>query len=348
MSTENQNSRSATLEDLRALKAEYGVNSYRAFQHLKTKKQYRDLRDGVLQDLKKEGIRVEMPIGDIENICHYISRTCGAIITDFLYEKITRSGEDPYAYGIDEVLVDKREFILEYGRQRQRSQPRQALEDAVRFIVKNNIPVIKLDGKRKVSFAKAVDEYFSRGGWRSEEWTSDLDEDEKDFLPEHKTEMLKRIYYLDCWLNSDGVSPDYLCLLSPSTRPSPYDDVMLEVFSIQLKKPDSIELKDLYSRAKIEQTLNRIWIERRIALHSVIGRTPYEKILALEEVSDVSQRIDKKIRMLQMEIDGDTETLDYGESIFGMDQIRESVEAKRYQIRAIKKNRAWLERVLKS
>lgn len=338
------------LEAIQELKREYGIGSKEAFLYLKVCDDYERLRDQLATQLRVEGFHFRPTLRQTSNLCDYAQKAVCNAVEVFALSKALERGNTftnkpihvhPYSPHFreydeitDDALVDfafdYAPFLLDYGKyMSSTNNSDKALFYALANSISSDRPCLTLTTtEKKMSFAdleKCSDPLIQ------EDFFYDL-KNERSI--EDKNLEHSFVKEFDAWIDDDKENayyPRYSKYLTDLERATEEEVVFLYG-----------DRDNPYERAVEENTLRRIETERRIALHYILRNShdqhsPHQMISTLLTALEGEIRVSReRFKTLQV-LTAPPIVLDNERNILGH---------LRYELVAIKKNRAWLENVL--
>lgn len=338
------------LEAVKMLKAEYIISSASAFYYLKSFGEYERLMREVEGNLEGRGVHgIRIPIRELA-LAVEKTQTVFNRYVDFCYAHA--DPEHSYGFEMDRIepysSVDKRiehklgiakDFHFDYG-----------------FFLSDYFLNLSETGDREVAFFRSFvnaiigdEEYFL---------SPDGDRIHADELLPDGIDTQNFLEMLDRYLSSDEPEEDLYRATSDYSiaEHHPEEDPTLSMLCFFIRKPISKGLfyeesaclfRDIFGtylpdRSRRERTRNSLQVERRVALNSVSayhesGQTP-EETLQLS-IQEKTESVDKVKRRLESNIKRNAPDIVIKADSKQLDNLQ-------YELLVLKRNRAWLKKVL--
>jgi len=337
------------LEDIVALKAEYGIGTQDAWRYLKVIEDYTALRDRVSEQLHQKGIKTKPSVREISNLCDFIqsslhealqiagaernlasnTQCCPAMV--FPYSEVLNIHFDQDLFyrrketNTFDFHFDYETFLLSFYEEKQNEELEEAFKATMVEVLAGDVPYFTDPEGNKLTFSaiRGNSKYFGDMG-------SPLDKETKK-----SNKFAIRLFY--AWLR--GEAEERYLTIPDLTQPTEEEKTFL------FQKFHSGKTETLYERAKRERTLYRLETERRIALNDIIEYTHEVDGTANDKVQTEIQRLKDLLPCYQRKLRELSEVpIELTPTFRAMWQRKH--EETKYTLCAIKKNKAWLEKVL--
>ena len=358
------------LEEVKMLKAEYGISSENALRYLKIQDEYSGLRGDLIPILRREGIQYKPSVKEISNICNEaMDRLEKDLFTSnkAAFEQLEAEGKvnmRPVTCGVSlprETLLfrgevepkskdlwwkfDYKAFLVEYARIRDETGSHfQAFSGVMKAVEEGDGRYFTgPEGRFSYQEIASSPKYTS-----SAEEILDTQENEPiwdglrekisqnpDMEPNDIIKSLFAVVFTGEGVESKDEPP------FSSERPTMEERHLLhgQLYGV---------INDLYGRAEREHTLGRLETERRIALAFVADakreEQPHPGVSESERIDYILRSLDEKYRVLSESL----ATLARANSIDEDVSKRPQLVRNRYTRRALITNRKWIEKLLDS
>jgi hypothetical protein len=328
------------LEAIRELRAQHGnskitIGMKEAHDYLKSQRAYMDLRDDIVKSLRENGVSYKPTLREVANFSQELTGLANGIVNYSIKN-----------YALDNKFLERDVFVNDFLGTRK--------SEVESIELKFDYKGLMLDyftGLGDERFQEGVDDYrlnlLLKKGIENGDYLSDSDGKKIKLEDLFDVELLKsRVLSLEWLADAEGVSVDEFLIKSRDyIKGSQF--LSEDVYGFNEDKVTNEEMSYLFpsvfERAKKEQILNRLEVERLIAYNLFIGNE-----------SNLDGNVEGKLEELIREWKGRREKragrLDKFKKLNGPEVIIKNeerlFEEVTYELLVLKKNKQWLMKVM--